>query len=111
MTLHRASRFALTLSLLGLPAVAGAQAFGLNEINDHQGAIAAAVEEQTATTAEMQRNVADAAAASTRIAGTITDVADAARTTEAEASASQAAISTVATMARELRETIGRFQH
>lgn len=32
MTLHRASRFALTISLLGLPAVAGAQAFGLNEI-------------------------------------------------------------------------------
>jgi methyl-accepting chemotaxis protein len=83
----------------------------INEINDHQGAIATAVEEQTATTAEMQRNVAEAAAASTRIAGTITDVADAARTTEAETSASQAAISTVATMARELRETIGRFQH
>jgi long-chain fatty acid transport protein len=32
MTLHRAPRFALTLAMLGLPAVAGAQAFGLNEI-------------------------------------------------------------------------------
>jgi len=32
MTLHRASRFAVTLALLGGPAVAGAQAFGLNEI-------------------------------------------------------------------------------
>ncbi|MEO8560585.1 MAG: outer membrane protein transport protein [bacterium] len=32
MTLHRASRFALTLSVLGLPVAAGAQAFGLNEI-------------------------------------------------------------------------------
>jgi long-chain fatty acid transport protein len=32
MTFHRASRFALTLALLGLPAAAGAQAFGLNEI-------------------------------------------------------------------------------
>ena len=32
MTLHRASRFAFTLALLGLPAVARAQAFGLNEI-------------------------------------------------------------------------------
>lgn len=30
--LHRASRYALALSLLGLPAAAGAQAFGLNEI-------------------------------------------------------------------------------
>jgi long-chain fatty acid transport protein len=32
MTLHRASRYALTLALVGLPASAGAQAFGLNEI-------------------------------------------------------------------------------
>jgi long-chain fatty acid transport protein len=32
MTLHRVSRFALTLSLFALPAAAGAQAFGLNEI-------------------------------------------------------------------------------
>ncbi|MEO8911248.1 MAG: outer membrane protein transport protein [Gemmatimonadaceae bacterium] len=32
MTLHRASSYALALALLGLPALAGAQAFGLNEI-------------------------------------------------------------------------------
>ncbi|MGI8401653.1 MAG: OmpP1/FadL family transporter, partial [Gemmatimonadaceae bacterium] len=32
MTLHRASRFTLALALLALPAAAGAQAFGLNEI-------------------------------------------------------------------------------
>jgi long-chain fatty acid transport protein len=32
MTLHRTSRFALALGLLGLPTTAGAQAFGLNEI-------------------------------------------------------------------------------
>jgi long-chain fatty acid transport protein len=32
MTFYRASRFALTLALCSLPAVAGAQAFGLNEI-------------------------------------------------------------------------------
>jgi long-chain fatty acid transport protein len=32
MTLHRASRFTLAFALLGFPAVAGAQAFGLNEI-------------------------------------------------------------------------------
>jgi methyl-accepting chemotaxis protein len=82
----------------------------INEINDHQGAIAAAVEEQTATAGEMQRNVADAASASTRIASTITDVADAARATEAEAQESQKAISTVTVMARELRQTIGHFQ-
>jgi long-chain fatty acid transport protein len=32
MTLHRASLYTLALALLGLPAAAGAQAFGLNEI-------------------------------------------------------------------------------
>ena len=32
MMLHRATRFALAIALLPLPAVAGAQAFGLNEI-------------------------------------------------------------------------------
>jgi len=32
MTLHRASWYTLALALLGLPAAAGAQAFGLNEI-------------------------------------------------------------------------------
>jgi long-chain fatty acid transport protein len=32
MTLHRVSRYTLTLALLTLPAAAGAQAFGLNEI-------------------------------------------------------------------------------
>src|SRR3954471_639329 len=32
MTLHRATRFALALGMLGFPAIAGAQAFGLNEI-------------------------------------------------------------------------------
>jgi long-chain fatty acid transport protein len=32
MTLHRASRYTLMLALLALPAAAGAQAFGLNEI-------------------------------------------------------------------------------
>src|SRR6478609_8077327 len=32
MKLHRATRFALALGLLGLPAVARAQGFGLNEI-------------------------------------------------------------------------------
>jgi long-subunit fatty acid transport protein len=32
MTLHRVSRFGLTIGLLALPAGARAQAFGLNEI-------------------------------------------------------------------------------
>jgi methyl-accepting chemotaxis protein len=83
----------------------------INEINDHQGAIAAAVEEQTATTGEMGRNVADAADASTRIAATITTVAEAARETEAEVAESQSVISTVTRLSGDLQEVVKRFRY
>jgi methyl-accepting chemotaxis protein len=59
----------------------------INQINDIQNTIASAVEEQTATTAEISRNVAEAAKGSTEIASNITSVAQAARgTTEGAAS-------------------------
>ena len=32
MTFHRASRYTIAFALLGMPALASAQAFGLNEI-------------------------------------------------------------------------------
>jgi methyl-accepting chemotaxis protein len=83
----------------------------INEINDHQGAIAAAVEEQTATTGEMGRNVADAADASTRIAATITTVAEAARETESEVVESQTVISTVTRLSGDLQEVVKRFRY
>ncbi|HEY0117315.1 MAG TPA: methyl-accepting chemotaxis protein [Cellulomonas sp.] len=53
----------------------------ITEINDHQTTIASAVEEQTATTNEMSRSVAEAAQGAGEIAGNITGVAVAARTT------------------------------
>ena len=83
----------------------------INEINDHQGAIAAAVEQQTATTGEMGRSVAEAADASARIAATITTVAGGARETEAEVMESQAQISTVTRMSTELRELVRGFRY
>jgi methyl-accepting chemotaxis protein len=83
----------------------------ITEINDHQGAIAAAVEEQTATTGEMRRNVNDAAVVSNRIATTVIEVAEAAREAETEIERSEQAISTVRTMAQDLRRTIDHFQH
>jgi methyl-accepting chemotaxis protein len=46
-------------------------------INDYQGAIASAVEEQTATTAEMSRGVAEAAAGSGEIATNLTGLSSA----------------------------------
>ncbi|MBG0832484.1 methyl-accepting chemotaxis protein [Planomonospora sp. ID67723] len=78
-------------------------------INDHQAAIAAAVEEQTATTGEMNRNVADAATFSNEIAANIAGVAQAAAiTTEGVEQSRQAAVE-LAGMSRSLRELVGRF--
>jgi methyl-accepting chemotaxis protein len=83
----------------------------INEMNDHQGAIAAAVEEQTATTGEIGRSVAEAADASARIAGTITAVAGAARDTESEVALSQSQIDTVTRLSADLRELVKGFRH
>ena len=51
----------------------------INQINDIQNTIASAVEEQTATTGEISRNVAEAAKGSNEIAQNITGVAQAAQ--------------------------------
>jgi methyl-accepting chemotaxis protein len=83
----------------------------INEINDHQGAIAAAVEEQTATTGEMGRSVAEAADASARIAATITTVASGARQAEADVVRSQDEISTVSRLSGDLRELVRGFRY
>ncbi|RLV47088.1 methyl-accepting chemotaxis protein, partial [Nocardioides mangrovicus] len=53
----------------------------ITSINDYQLTIASAVEEQTATTNEMSRNVAEASSGSGDIANNIDGVADAANTT------------------------------
>ena len=53
----------------------------INQINDIQNTIASAVEEQTATTGEISRNVSEAARGSNEIAQNITGVAQAARST------------------------------
>ncbi|MCL2455087.1 MAG: methyl-accepting chemotaxis protein, partial [Micrococcales bacterium] len=47
----------------------------IEQINDYSATIAAAVEEQTVTTSEMSRNVAEAATGSSQIAENITQVA------------------------------------
>jgi methyl-accepting chemotaxis protein len=83
----------------------------IDEINGHQGAIAAAVEQQTATTGEMGRSMGEAAEASARIAATITTVAEAARATESDVVASQAVISTVTRLSGDLQEAVRRFRY
>jgi methyl-accepting chemotaxis protein len=83
----------------------------ISDINDTQATIAAAVEEQTATTNEKGRNVAEAAGGSTDIATNIAGVARSASETTAAATTTSNAADALAGMASEMRELVGRFRY
>lgn len=83
----------------------------IDSINDYQATIAAAVEQQTATTNEMSRSVADAAEGSGNMAGSITEIAD--MTKGATGAMNQINESTLV-LSREssqLKEKIGAFRY
>ncbi|MGX6600987.1 hypothetical protein ACWKSP_02445 [Micromonosporaceae bacterium Da 78-11] len=80
-------------------------------ISDFQTTIASAVEEQTATTAEMNRSVAEAASGTNEIAANITGVADAARLTSEGVSQSQQATAELARMSSDLTALVGNFRY
>jgi methyl-accepting chemotaxis protein len=80
-------------------------------INDSQSTIAAAVEEQTATTTEMNRNVAEAAQSAGQIAENIEAVASATSSTTRAMNDAQAAIDEVARMATSLHSSVARFRY
>jgi methyl-accepting chemotaxis protein len=82
----------------------------ITSINDYQLTIASAVEEQTATTNEMSRNVAEASSGSGEIAANISGVSSAAQATTQALSQSRSAIDELAGMSAELRAQISRFQ-
>jgi len=82
----------------------------INRINDYQGTIASAVEEQTATTGEISRNVTDAARGSTEIANNISGVATAADSTSQGAVETKTAATELSTMAADMQKLIGRFK-
>ena len=94
-------------------AVSAIQQIGqiITQINDIQTTIASAVEEQTATTNEIGRNVSEAAQGSTEIAQNITGVAEAAGQTSAGAQQGQQASSELARMAAELQTLVGQFKY
>jgi methyl-accepting chemotaxis protein len=83
----------------------------VTSINDFQATIAAAVEEQTATTNEMTRNVSEAAAGSGEIAANIAGVADAAALTTQGAGDSQQAVEELARMSTDLKTLVGTFRY
>ena len=80
------------------------------QINDYQTTIASAVEEQTATTTEMNRSVAEAATGSGHIAANIDDVAALARTSSELVGQSEHAARELSAVARELRELVAAFR-
>ncbi len=80
-------------------------------INDYQLTIASAVEEQTATTNEMSRSVAEAAAGSGEIAGNITGVAGAAARSAAVLDEVSSQVADLATLSADLHERVGRFTY
>jgi methyl-accepting chemotaxis protein len=80
-------------------------------ISDFQTTIASAVEEQTATTGEMNRSVSEAATGSSDIAENITAVAEAARRTSEGVSQTQQATAEMARMSADLTALVGTFRY
>ena len=82
----------------------------IGEINDFQATIAAAVEEQTATTNEMNRNVAEAAHGTQGIAAAISGLAAGTQETNERVADAERAAGELARMSGELQEAVARFR-
>jgi methyl-accepting chemotaxis protein len=83
----------------------------ITEMHDISTTIASAVEEQTATTKEIARNVAEAAIGESQVTENITLVAQAAKSTSSGAQSTQTAAGELATMAVELQKIVGQFKY
>ncbi len=82
----------------------------INQINDISSSIASALEEQTATTNEMGRNISVAARGSNEIANNISGVAEAAQNTTSGAHDTQQAARALAEMASQLQSLVQKFK-
>ena len=82
----------------------------INQINDISATIAAAVEEQSATTNEMLRNASEAASGAGNISANIGGVAQAADGTLSRAQESQKAAQELAEIAGQLSTLMGQFK-
>ncbi|MGC9667578.1 methyl-accepting chemotaxis protein [Planosporangium sp. 12N6] len=83
----------------------------IGKINDFQTTIASAVEEQTATTNEMNRSVTDAATGSGDIAANISGVAQAAQSAADGIAEAKRATADLARMGSELQTLIGNYRY
>jgi methyl-accepting chemotaxis protein len=82
----------------------------INQVNDISSTIASAVEEQTATTNEIGRNVSDAARGTSEIARNISMVAEATLQTTSGAKDTQTAAHALTEMASQLQLLVNRFK-
>lgn len=82
----------------------------INQINNISGTIATAVEEQSATTNEMTRNVSEAAKGAGEISANIGGTARAAEGTSARAQESYKAAQKLAEVAAQLSNLVGQFK-
>jgi methyl-accepting chemotaxis protein len=82
----------------------------INQINDIQNTIASAVEEQTATTGEISRNVSEAALGSNEIAQNISGVAQAARSTTEGANNTKSSADELSRIARDLQQLVSQVK-
>jgi methyl-accepting chemotaxis protein len=80
-------------------------------ISDFQTTIASAVEEQTATTGEMNRSVTQAATGTGDIAQNITGVAESARTTSEGVVQTQQATAELTRMSTDLKQLVSSFRY
>ena len=83
----------------------------IQQINDTQTAIAAAVEQQTATTAEMSRNVTEVAVGSADISANVSGVAQAAAETTGAAANTEQTSADLARVANALQTNLARFRY
>ncbi len=82
----------------------------IDKVSHISTVIATAVEEQSATTSEMTRNVSEAARGAATISDNIKGVAEAAQNTSTNVGEAQTATEGLARMANELRDLVGRFK-
>ncbi|WP_413452665.1 methyl-accepting chemotaxis protein [Georgenia phoenicis] len=82
----------------------------MRQLHEYQMSIAAAVEEQTLTTEEMNRGLGESAAGSGQIAESIVDVARVAETTTGSVAESQRAAEELSEFADELQRLMERFR-
>lgn len=83
----------------------------ISQMHDISTTIASAVEEQTATTKEIARNVSEAAMGESHVTENITSVAQAAKITSGGAKTTQTAAGELAGMAAELQKIVGVFKY